>query len=186
MSYIFNEYWSQIPGFPDYLISDHGHILSYKRGDWRYLNPYLGKNGYLYVNLRANNITIRRYIHRLVAETFIPNSENKPVVNHIDGDKTNNFVSNLEWCTDKENSKHAYALGLSRLPDPEIYLRTHRTPVKLTNLDTGETFIFESQAEAADTLGIDRSHLNMALKKRCSHAKRYAVEYLNEEGYNDD
>ena len=76
-------------------------------------------------------------LHRVVAETFIPNPDNKPVVNHIDGNPLNNNVSNLEWCTPSENQKHAYRIGLrlpmrgegspvSKLKDGDIkYIRTH-------------------------------------------------------------
>lgn len=74
------------------------------------LNPK-NKKSYHRVNLGSNN-TIT--IHRLVATAFIPNPENKPTVNHIDGDKNNNCASNLEWATHKENNNHAYDLGLNK------------------------------------------------------------------------
>lgn len=71
------------------------------------LKPYV-KNGYLAVNLYINNKCKHYYIHRLVAEAFIPNSNDLPCVNHIDGNKENNSLENLEWCTRSENEKHAY------------------------------------------------------------------------------
>lgn len=67
---------------------------------------------YFVANLWKNNKQHTFYIHRLVAEAFIPNSCNKPEVNHIDGNKQNNSVNNLEWCTRKENAKHAVKTGL--------------------------------------------------------------------------
>ena len=68
--------------------------------------------GYQYVNLfDANGKARKHYVHRLVAQTFIPNPENKPNVNHIDCDVTNNSVENLEWCTQSENVKYAVKLG---------------------------------------------------------------------------
>lgn len=74
------------------------------------------KNGYPLVTLRYNNKIEYKTIHRLVAETFIPNPNNYPVVNHIDGDKTNNNINNLEWCTQKQNMTHAYTNGLLKPP----------------------------------------------------------------------
>ena len=70
----------------------------------------VNSRGYLAVNLSGKLIKV----HRLVAESFIPNTENKPQVNHIDGNKHNNDVSNLQWVTASENGKHAYANGLSK------------------------------------------------------------------------
>ena len=79
----------------------------------RYLAKILNKStGYLYCSLWKNNKQTTCSIHRIVAETFIPNPLNHPVVNHIDGNKLNNSVSNLEWCTHQANSKHAVDMGL--------------------------------------------------------------------------
>ena len=72
-----------------------------------YLKPSNNGSGYLYVTLRIKGKRAHRYIHRLVAENFLEKEEGKEVVNHIDYDKANNCVSNLEWCTQKENVQHS-------------------------------------------------------------------------------
>lgn len=74
------------------------------------IKPHI-KNGYLAVNLYKDGVCKHFYIHRLVAETFIPNLENKPLINHINCNKMNNNVDNLEWCTQSENILHAVKLG---------------------------------------------------------------------------
>ena len=71
------------------------------------------RNGYRRVELRKDNRSFCKTVHILVAETYLPNKNNKPTVNHIDGDKSNNRVSNLEWATFSENNKHAYSTGLN-------------------------------------------------------------------------
>lgn len=114
------EKWKFIEGYEDrYLISDKGRIKSLvnNNGKRRELIriPRKGKNGYLYLNLWKDGKCKSKKIHRLVAEHFIKNPNNKPQVNHIDGNKLNNKVSNLEWCTAQENTMHAINTGLMKL-----------------------------------------------------------------------
>ena len=80
----------------------------------RMLKPYVSEKGYLLVDLRGHEKRTIKTVHRLVAEAFIPNPENKPQVNHIDGNKQNNCVDNLEWCTNSENQIHAFKSGLQK------------------------------------------------------------------------
>lgn len=97
----------EIKGFENYLIDENGTIINKNTSCIKIgTSNNIGK-GYLYVDLYKNGKRKRFYIHRLVAETFIPNPENKPYINHIDGNPKNNNVSNLEWCTPLENVEHA-------------------------------------------------------------------------------
>lgn len=114
------EIWKDISGFEGlYQVSSYGRILSIKRSNLTSegLHGFLcgtsvnGKN-YLQVNLRSNGNNKTRKIHRFVAETFIPNPKNLPTVNHIDGNKRNNFVDNLEWASYQYNMDHAVDNGL--------------------------------------------------------------------------
>jgi hypothetical protein len=93
-----------------YQVSNCGNVMNEKRN--RLLIPCHSNNGYLIVNLRYESKHKTHYVHRMVAETFIPNPENHNQINHIDGDKTNNNVSNLEWCTGTHNRLHAFRIGL--------------------------------------------------------------------------
>lgn len=97
----------EIKGFENYLIDENGTIINKNTSCIKIgTSNNIGK-GYLYVDLYKNGKRKRFYIHRLVAETFIPNPENKPYINHIDGNPKNNNVGNLEWCTPLENVEHA-------------------------------------------------------------------------------
>ncbi|MFF3146812.1 NUMOD4 domain-containing protein [Streptomyces sp. NPDC057927] len=110
------EIWKDINGYEGhYKISNLGRVKSFKydktRG--RILKGNIENHGYKMVDFRANSFRKRYLIHRLVAETFIPNPQNYKVVNHIDGNKLNNSLENLEWTTQQYNTIHAFNTGLS-------------------------------------------------------------------------
>ena len=122
------EQWKVIKDFPKYAISNYGNIKSlywqnnvngklYPRE--KLLTPIKKKNGYLKVNLHNDEHKGRGkgcefLIHRLVAEAFLENPKNLSEINHKDGNKENNKVSNLEWCTRRENVLHSYKLDLRK------------------------------------------------------------------------
>lgn len=120
------EIWKDVEGYEVfYQISNTGKLKSLDRlilrNDGR-INHVIEKimiggktpSGYIFHCLKICNKKEQKYIHRLVALHFIPNPENKPQVNHKDGNKSNNHFNNLEWCTSKENMIHAYDNGLSK------------------------------------------------------------------------
>ena len=116
-----NEIWKDIKDYEDlYQISNFGRIRSKdkmirSKGSYllkgKILSPYITYKGYLRIKLIKKGMKKNHSIHRLVAEAFIPNPENKPQVNHKDTNRKNNVVSNLEWATNSENQIHAYKYG---------------------------------------------------------------------------
>lgn len=119
------EIWKTIEGFENYEISSLGRLkgleittkfgCSFKTYPERICKSWKDKKGYEYFTFKINGKNRHKLIHRLVATAFIPNSNNKPQVNHIDGNKSNNNIENLEWCTPKENLKHARDTGLNNI-----------------------------------------------------------------------
>lgn len=108
------ELWKDIEGFEGYQVSNQGNVRSLKKGkEPKILKPYKNSTGYLYINLYKNNKMYAKRVHKLVAEAFIPNTtEGKTEVNHINGNKTDNRLINLEFVSPSENKKHAYETGL--------------------------------------------------------------------------
>ena len=123
-----NKIWKDIPDYEGlYQVSNFGEVKSLPKirnvfssnyiAKERILKPALNDSGYKIVVLTKNKKSKSLRVHRLVALAFIPNLENKPQVNHKDGNKLNNHIDNLEWCTNSENEIHAYKLGLKKIND---------------------------------------------------------------------
>ena len=121
------EVFKPIKGYEGlYEISNHGRVKSLPKIIGRRMKPETilkpkMAHGYVLVTLCKDAKQFNASVHRLVAEAFIPNPNNKPEVNHIDGCRSNNDISNLEWCTSSENKIHAYRTGLK---DPKSCGRT--------------------------------------------------------------
>ena len=157
--------WRPVKGFEGlYEVSNLGQVksLNYNRTKGtKILKLGMGTNGYLRVNLYKNGKGYAKKVHRLVASAFIPNIDNKPQVNHIDGDKTNNRASNLEWVTGKENINHAYNTGLHVITEEtkrkisEAH-KGEKNPRarKVICITTGETFNYIVEAEEKYNIGI--------------------------------
>lgn len=108
--------WKQIKDFDNYMVSTNGEIMSKSRNGTKggIIKPFFDRkeNGYLKVHLYKNGKQYQPFVHRIVAETFIPKIDGKNEVNHINGNKKDNRVENLQWCSRSENMLHANEKGL--------------------------------------------------------------------------
>ncbi len=159
----------RINGYPNYEVDTNGNIFSTPRnGTVNYEKRIVGgvdKDGYRIVGLRNKpNKKDTLKVHRLVAEHFITNPDNKPSVNHKDGNKQNNNVKNLEWVTTLENNLHGYNLGLWK--DVKFY------QYRLRNLDGEILDTFESLRDAERKTGVSRYRI----RKLCENNLVYGDE----------
>lgn len=144
------EIWKVIGECPNYSVSNLGRVKH--NGTGHIKNSRVHK-GYKHVTLHIGNKRIYRRVNRLVAIAFLDNPESKPAVNHIDGNKLNNVVTNLEWVTTKENNEHAWRTGLQTVrkgfKNPNAFGKSiKRTKVRI--VETGE--LFESVKSCADSI----------------------------------
>lgn len=161
-----DEIWKTIRDFPSYEVSNKGRIRNKKTG--RIRKP--SNDRYLSVDLYRDGDFKRKNIHRLVAEAFIPRIDGKDQINHIDGDKHNNDVSNLEWCTSTENNRHAVNTGINH---PGEYQK-RQIRVK----ETGE--IFDGVVECANAIGADFRNVYRSLNSEQNYAVNgLHMEYVN-------
>lgn len=135
------EIWKDVKGYEGlYQVSNFGRVrsLNYKHTkNVKELAYRINHKGYIDVHLSKNGKSKHLVVHRLVAKTFIPNPNNLPQINHIDGNKQNNRIDNLEWCNNSENLKHAYKLNL-RLKKQGV---NHHNCKKVNQYDLNGNFI---------------------------------------------
>ena len=156
-----------ITNFPNYMIDREGNVFSrykYKTGivhnEYRPVKPVLDKGtGYLLVTLVHDGVRKNQFIHRLLAQHFLPNPQGKPQVNHIDGVKTNNQLSNLEWVTAKENSQHAIRTGLCDARDKALSV-----PVVQMTVDGEVIKVHPSLHEAGRATGIAWQNISKVVR----------------------
>lgn len=162
--------WRKIENHSNYSISDDGRVRNDKTG--RILKPVPTKNGYLRVGLDKQLCRI----HVLVAKEFIPNPDNLPQVNHIDGNKANNNVCNLEWITPSENIKHAFRNGL-KLPNYDGIKKP--TPVLQITMDGDIINTFGSIMAVQREYGYDNSSIAKVCKGKQLTAYGYKWRYAD-------
>ena len=163
------EEWKNVKGYENkYQVSNFGRVRN--KVTHRLLKHGLNKNGYHRVNLYNESGMKSKFVHRLVAQAFIPNPDNKPQVNHIDEDKTNNIVSNLEWMTAKENNN--YGTRTERVS------KIQSIPIIATNLKTGKSQEFYGTNECARQLSLDSGNICKVLKGRRTQFKGYTFKYI--------
>lgn len=154
-----------IIGYNNYLAHKSGNIYSKKTN--RFMRPMLNQSGYQYVILQENNTKKKELVHRLIAKSFLNNPYNKFQVNHIDGNKINNNISNLEWCTQSENTIHAFKNGLMKVSKSSIdNIREmgKLSAKKVINITTGK--IYSSAKEASINEGVNYKTLNGYLNNK--------------------
>ena len=166
-----NEIWKDIYGYEGYQISNAGnvrHIYKNKNGTIiKNLKNTVNGGGYVRIALYKNKKSVKTLVHRIVAAEFIQNPNNYSIINHLDGNKVNNTVQNLEWCTNSQNIKHAYRTGLSR--------RTKK-------IIRSDGIAFNSIIEASEAINADASSISCVLRKKCHTCKGYSFKFAIENG----
>lgn len=153
----------------DYSISSDGQV---RKDTINRILSQSSQQDYKFVTLLIKGSQKRMRVHRLVAETFIENPNNKPYVNHIDGNRANNHVENLEWVTPSENTQHAVKTGL-------IHNGRKRAVIQY-NLDGIQMATFESATEAARQTGGSQSKITMCCKRQRQTANDYQWRYYDD------
>ena len=162
-----------------YSVSDCGDVRNDETV--RILKGRPVNGGYLYVVLHGKSVAV----HKLVATAFIPNPENKEQVNHIDGNKRNNRVENLEWCTRSENIKHAYRIGLCKRLFGKLNPK-HRKNIKMLTFNDEYVTEFESSYEAMRWIRMNTKYTNAhhgniynCANGRCNHMYGFKWSFSN-------
>lgn len=177
------ELWKDIKDYEGiYQISNFGNVKSIKREEKILAKIVSGKNrsGYIKVSMYKNGDFEQKSVHRLVALHFIDNPDNKPQVNHIDGNKQNPHFSNLEWCTASENSRHAYDTKLSKPTNTSFGEKSNRHKRVKQTTSKGEIKVWDSMM-SAKRAGYDTGSICHCCKGNQKTHKGSSWEYTKEE-----
>lgn len=170
------ESWRPVVGYEGlYEVSNLGRVKSLPRKGTKgglLSENYTNSKHYAHVLLTKNMKPNTKSVHRLVAMAWIPNPECLPQVNHIDGDKTNNCVDNLEWISNLDNRRHAIRIGISEAT-PKEAIAAHKRRVRATN-NNHEHVEFDSVRDAEKALRV----CNQNIIKVCRGARRTAGGYM--------
>lgn len=166
------EIWKTIEERKTYEISNYGNVRKKLLNSYNYLKPIIDKDGYLKVCLCENQQRLYRFIHRIVAQSFIENSKNKPTINHKDGNKKNNHIDNLEWSTYSENNLHALRIGLR-------IMKNNRCSKKVAQYDMNMNLIkiYPSANEAKRQTNFSQGHISEVCRGEKSQHKNYIWKY---------
>lgn len=177
--YYSDERWAHINGFPGYFVSDKGRVWSEKSQQFMTPKP-MDRQGHLGFCLRADGEAHYCYLHRLVAEAFIPNPDNLPIVRHIYDNPNRNEAGDLLWGTQKDNLNDAVRNGRAYSFTPEDREKSYaksRTAVVATELTTCGRRDFRGQSDAAKELGIPQGNIWKVLTGERRQAGGYHFEY---------
>lgn len=164
----------QIIDFPNYYISEYGVVFTYKRNFLEEIEPYIA-NGYRYVTLHNNGKSKHFKISKLVALYYVENPYNKPIPNHLDGNKLNDIYTNLEWSTISENTQHAYDMGLAVNAKGEE--DSQSIPVDMYTNEGIFIRHFGSISEAANELGLYKTKISRQAKNLSFGKDGYCFRY---------
>ena len=170
----FKEIFKKIPNYSNYSISNTGIVRNDKRG--KNLQYNILKNGYARVDLCNTFGTKHFSVHRLVADLFIENIENKSCVNHIDGNKVNNRVNNLEWCTERENTLHAINTGLFPIAEDHPNSKLTNEEVRIIPL---MFMLGGSRRSIAESLKVDKATISNILAKKTYASLNINIDMKN-------
>ena len=179
-----DEKWAFIPGVPGYMVSDKGRVWSERSRKFLKVKP-MDSHGHLGVAMSCSGKPVYRYIHRLVAEAFIPNPNKLPVVRHIYDQPAFNCDDDVAWGTQKDNIHDSIANGRAYTltdDDREKGFALTRTPIRAVDTTTGDTYIFKGQYEASRALGVPQPNIWKVLNGRRSRVSGYYFEYIERGG----
>ena len=172
-----DEQWMPVEGIPGYSISTHGRVWSGKTHRFLKAKP-MDSHGHLGVCLHdGGSRCLYKYIHRLMAEAFIQNPNNLPIVRHLNDIPSDNSINNLAWGTQKDNSRDSYENGNAKHPSSEEareYSRDRMIPIDAINESTGEVIRFDCINDAARGLGLQQSNVWKVLNKQRKHTCGYS------------